>query len=64
MEDNLQEMAIRKEKELLKNKINNLKAQTFDMIRQQESLVVQNNQIQETKIKLVQEIQKLESSLI
>ena len=54
----------REEKESIKNKINNLKVEVFDLIRQQEMLVAQNNDIQNSKLQKVQDIQKLESSLI
>lgn len=47
--------------ESIKNKINELKAEVYDMIKQQEILTVQNNTIQELKLKKVQEIQALES---
>lgn len=46
--------------EAIKNKINGLKAEVYEMIRQQEMLAFQNNQIQEAKFKKVQEIQALE----
>lgn len=54
----------REEKESIKNKINQLKADVYDLIRQQEMLVAQNNDIQNSKLQKVQDIQKLESSLI
>jgi hypothetical protein len=44
----------------IKNKIIGLKAEVYEMIKQQELLALQNNQIQETKFRKVQEIQKLE----
>lgn len=46
--------------EAIKNKINALKAEVYELIRQQELLVLQNNQLQEAKLKKVQEIQNLE----
>lgn len=46
--------------EAIKNKINGLKAEVYEMIRQQEMLASQNNQIQEAKFRKVQEIQALE----
>lgn len=46
--------------ESIKNKINELKAEVYEMIKQQEMLAFQNNQIQEAKFRKVQEIQKLE----
>lgn len=47
--------------ESIKNKINELKAEVYEMIKQQEMLAFQNNQIQEVKLKKIQEIQTLES---
>lgn len=46
--------------ESVKNKIMELKAEVYELIKQQELLVVKNNQIQEEKFRKVQEIQKLE----
>lgn len=46
--------------EEVKNKIIMLKAEVYELIKQQELLVLKNNQIQEEKIRKVQEIQKLE----
>lgn len=54
----------REEKESIKNRILELKSEVFDLIRQQEMLVAQNNDIQNSKLQKVQDIQKLESSLI
>lgn len=67
MEDNLQEIAIkeRENKERVrKNRILELKSEVFDMIRQQEMLVVQNNNIQDLKLRKVQEINELESKTL
>lgn len=47
--------------EAIRNKINALKAEVYELIKQQELLVLQNNQIQEVKLRKVQEIQSLES---
>lgn len=46
--------------EAIKNKIIGLKADVYELIKQQELLVLKNNQIQEEKFRKVQEIQKLE----
>lgn len=46
--------------ESIRNKIMELKADVYELIKQQESLVLRNNQIQEEKFRKVQEIQKLE----
>lgn len=43
-----------------KLRILEFKSEVYDMIRRQEMLTLENNNIQEAKIKLVQEIQKLE----
>lgn len=45
----------------IKNKINQLKADVYEMLKQQELLVLQNSQIQEAKLKKVEEIQTLET---
>lgn len=47
--------------EQMKNRINELKAQVFELIKQQEILRLQNQQIQDKKVRIVQEIQTLES---
>lgn len=44
----------------IKDKIMKLKADVYELIKQQELLVLKNNQIQEEKIRKVQEIQRLE----
>lgn len=44
----------------IKNKIIQLKADVYELIKEQEMLVLKNNQIQELKLRKVQEIQKLE----
>lgn len=46
--------------EAIRNKINTLKAEVYELIKKQEMLVVENNQLQEAKLKKVQEIQSLE----
>lgn len=48
----------------IKNRILEKKSKVFDMIKQQEMLVTQNNDIQEAKIRLVEEINKLESNIL
>lgn len=45
------------------NKLLKLKADVYDIIRQQEQLNIQNNILQEHKIKISQEIQKLEKEI-
>jgi hypothetical protein len=55
----LQEMEIFMEEEV-KNKIIGLKAEVYELIKQQELLVLKNNEIQELKLRKVQEIQRLE----
>lgn len=64
----MEESAINKTDDIKKNdikkKILELKSDVFDLIRQQEMLVAQNNDIQNSKLQKVQDIQKLESSLI
>lgn len=42
--------------------INNLKVQIFDIIRQQEVLATQNNQLEQAKIGLVKQLQILENT--
>ena len=42
--------------------INNLKVQIFDIIRQQEALQVQANQLEQVKRNLVTKLQKLEQA--
>jgi hypothetical protein len=44
-------------------KLLKLKADVYDIIRQQEQLSNQNNAMQEYKIKISQEIQKLENEI-
>jgi hypothetical protein len=46
--------------EAIKNKIIGLKAEAYDMIKQQESLSLQISQIQTAKLRKNQEIQELE----
>ena len=46
--------------EEVKKKIMMLKAEVYELIKQQELLVLKNNQIQEEKLRKVQEVQKLE----
>jgi|CXWL01.1.fsa_nt_gi uncharacterized protein YoxC len=58
------EESIKNKTDDIKNKINQLKAEVFDMIKQQEMLVVQNNDIQNSKLKKVEEINKLESNIL
>lgn len=43
------------------NKINQLKVEVFDIIRQQEMLNLQFNQLQELKVKKSQEIYNIEN---
>ena len=43
--------------------INELKVEIFDIIREQESLNLQSNQLQETKNKKIQELLKLEKEI-
>ena len=42
--------------------INNLKIKIFDIIRQQEALQAQNNQLEQVKRTLVEKLQKLEQA--
>ena len=44
-------------------KLTKLKADVYDIIRQQEQLSIQNNTLQEYKIKISQEIQALEKEI-
>jgi hypothetical protein len=44
-------------------KLLTLKADVYDIIRQQEQLSIQNNTLQEYKIKISQEIQNLEKEI-
>ena len=43
--------------------INELKVEIFDIIREQESLNLQSNQLQEKKNKKIQELLKLEKEI-
>lgn len=47
--------------EQVQNRINALKADVYELIKQQEILVLQSNQLQEAKLRKVQEITTLES---
>ena len=42
--------------------INNLKVKIFDIIRQQEALQLQSNQLEQVKRTLVEKLQKLEQA--
>ena len=46
-----------------KENINKLKIEIFDIIRKQESLNQQSNQLQEVKVKKIQELLKLEKEV-
>lgn len=48
----------------IENKVIKLKAEVYDVIRQQEQLANQNSVLQDKKIRIAQEIQILESQLV
>ncbi len=48
----------------IENKIIKLKAEVYDIIRQQEQLINQNNTLQDKKMRMSQEIQALETQLV